>query len=476
MLFNSQTFFVFFLIVYLLYLISDHKWQNRLLLVASYVFYGWWDWRFLSLIGISTVVDYIFALKIAGENDEEKRKKYLAISACSNFGMLGFFKYFNFFSGSFSDLMQVFGWKPDPVTLNIVLPVGISFYTFQTMSYVIDVYRKELPATRKFLDFALFISFFPQLVAGPIERAKHLLPQILAPRILNPEKFYEGCYLILWGLFQKVFVADNLAKIVDPVFASPDTPNGVLVLLVSYAFAFQVFADFAGYSDIARGLGKCMGFDIMINFNNPFFSANPQEFWQRWHISLSSWLRDYVYVPLGGNRKGPACTLKNIMITMILGGLWHGAAWTYVLWGAYHGFLLVIHRFLKPVLDRIRMPERSIAGKLWWGLRVAIFFHLWCFGMLLFRSQTVHQFLQMMRAILWNTHLSLASGVSLALQQLLFFTGLLVLIQTVQYLKKDLTFILRSPLILRAAFYYVFFYLIIFWSENAYREFIYFQF
>ncbi|MBE9529897.1 MAG: MBOAT family protein, partial [Proteobacteria bacterium] len=352
MLFNSVQFAIFFAIVYLLYLLLNHKGQNRLLLVASYVFYGCWDWRFLSLIAISTVVDYFCGLKIYESREKQKRKLFLFISVCSNLTILGFFKYFNFFTDNLYALLNGFGFSPDPFFLNIILPVGISFYTFQTISYSIDIYRKELNPTRKFLDFALFVSFFPQLVAGPIERAKNLLPQMLLPRKLTVDKFYEGCYLIFWGLFLKVFIADNLARMVDPVFSSSGPYDGVRVLLALYAFAFQIFGDFAGYSNIARGLAKCMGFDLMVNFNLPYFAVNPKDFWQRWHISLSTWFRDYLYIPLGGNRHGQMNTCRNLAITMLLCGLWHGAAWTFIVWGAYHALLQIIHKLLQPLLSK----------------------------------------------------------------------------------------------------------------------------
>jgi len=336
--FNSLQFFLFFAVVYSLYLAFNHKWQNRMLLVASYVFYGTWDWRFLSLIVISTIIDYYCGIKIDEITDAKKRKQFLAISIVANLSMLGFFKYFNFFAENLQALCCFFGFQVQPHFLNIILPVGISFYTFQTMSYTIDIYKGQLKPTRKFFDFALFVSFFPQLVAGPIERASHLLPQILSKRKVTIDKFCEGCYLIFWGLFLKVFVADNLARLVDPIFASDPPYNGVKVLLGLYAFAFQIFGDFAGYSNIARGLGKCMGFDIMVNFNLPYFVTNPSDFWRRWHISLSTWLRDYLYIPLGGNKKGTLFTYRNLAITMFLGGLWHGAAWTFIIWGAYRGY------------------------------------------------------------------------------------------------------------------------------------------
>ena len=303
MLFNSIQFFVFFLIVYSLYLILNHKWQNRMLWLASYIFYGCWDWRFLSLIIISSGVDFYCGAKIDAANESCQRRKFLFVSVAVNLIILGFFKYFNFFVSSLNSLFIAFGLSIDIPILTIVLPVGISFYTFQTMSYTIDIYYKKIKPVDSFSDFCLFVAFFPQLVAGPIERAKNLLPQILRPRKVNLCDFYSGSYLIFWGIFLKVFIADNLAQVVDPIFIKEPPYMGKEVLVSLYAFSFQIFCDFAGYSNIAIGVARCMGFKLMNNFNLPYFSTNPSEFWQRWHISLSSWLRDYLYIPLGGNRE-----------------------------------------------------------------------------------------------------------------------------------------------------------------------------
>jgi D-alanyl-lipoteichoic acid acyltransferase DltB (MBOAT superfamily) len=429
MLFNSVKFAIFFTIVYSLYLILKHKGQNRLLLVASYVFYGAWDWRFLSLILISTVVDYICGIKIHGSDDIRRRRLFLSLSICINLFILGFFKYFNFFASSLQVLLGHFGLVIHPQFLHIILPVGISFYTFQTMSYTIDIYRREMVPTKRFLDFALFVAFFPQLVAGPIERAKHLLPQILSPRKFSAEKFFEGCYLISWGFFQKVFVADNLARIVDPVFASSAPYNGAKVLIALYAFAFQIFCDFAGYSNIARGLGKCMGFEIMINFKLPYFATNPQEFWRRWHISLSSWLKDYLYIPLGGNRRKNLITYRNLSITMLLGGLWHGAAWTFVLWGAYQGLVLIVYRLCQRMLAKIPNPKTIIIARVWFFARVVFFFHLICLGWLVFRAESMTQVFQMARSIILDFHISNGGVLTQSLTGFLPFIWFLILIQ-----------------------------------------------
>ena len=269
--------------------------------------------------------------------------------------MLGFFKYFNFFADSLHAVFDGLGWQVDFVTLRVLLPVGISFYTFVTMSYVIDVYRREIPPTRDLLDFAVFVAFFPHLVAGPILRASTLSPQIDAPRRISRDQMRDGAWLIAWGYFQKVFVADNLAGLANGVFDPGARPTGINVLLGVYAFAFQIYGDFAGYSNIARGTSKLMGIELIENFRFPYFVRTPQEFWRHWHISLSTWLRDYLYIPLGGNRGGEWQTRRNLLLTMVLGGLWHGAAWTFVLWGVYQGVLLIGYR----AADRVRRRRVS---------------------------------------------------------------------------------------------------------------------
>ena len=475
MLFNSLQFAIFFIIVYGLYLILNHRWQNRMLLVASYVFYGAWDWRFLSLIILSTVLDYYCGLKIKSSRSKRNRKFFLFLSVLVNLSILGFFKYFNFFSSNLQLLLANFNLSLQPRFFQIILPLGISFYTFQTMSYTIDIYRKKLEPTTRFFDFALFVAFFPQLVAGPIERASHLLPQILSPRKVTPSKFYTGCYLIFWGLFQKVFIADNLARLVDGVFGSQPPYNGFTVLISLYAFAFQIFCDFAGYSNIARGLGSCMGFDIMVNFNLPYFSTNPHQFWQRWHISLSSWLKDYLYIPLGGNRHGNYETYRNLMITMLLGGLWHGASWTFLIWGAYHAILLIGYRIISPFLKKIPSPRNSLSENVWRWLRIIIFFHLICLGWLIFRAQSMGQIVAMLQGIFSNFHL-ITGWKNLIRTKLLIFIWLLLAIQYLQYRKDDLLAVLKLPVLFRGVIYFIIYYLIMVYGVEGGKEFIYFVF
>ena len=475
MLFNSFSFLLFFLVVYLLYLFLNHKGQNRLLLVASYTFYGFWDWRFLGLILFSTGIDYISALKIEQSEHVQSRKCFLLLSVVTNLGMLGFFKYFNFFSESFQGLVSLFGWSPGVTTLNVVLPVGISFYTFQSMSYTVDVYRREFKAVRSFESFALFVAYFPQLVAGPIERAKRLIPQILSPRKISRTQIEEGSYLIFWGLFQKVFVADNLAKIVDPLFSSQAPYVGASVLIVAYAFILQVFCDFAGYSNMARGLSKLMGFELMINFKFPYLSTNPQEFWGRWHISLSHWFRDYVFYPLGGWRSATGAAFRSILITFFLAGLWHGAAWTFVFWGIYHALIIMAHYLLRPILRVITQRTSGALKQVWFMFRVLAFFHLFTLSGLFFRAGSVGQAFQMIESLFFRFNFR-GDFVIVDAVNLLFFSWLLVMIQVVEFQKKDVVAPLKWPPVFRGLFYALCFYLLILWGSDYGKAFIYFVF
>ncbi len=411
MLFNSWTFLAFILPVLGLYHCLGRRRQNQVLLVASYTFYGAWDWRFLSLIWLSTLVDYVVGLRLARARDPVHKRRLLILSLLVNLGMLGFFKYCNFFVESGTDLLAALGWEFLAPRLDIVLPVGISFYTFQTLSYTLDVHRGRLQACRDPLDFALFVAFFPQLVAGPIERAAALLPQMQQPRRTSADQWVEGLWLILWGLFKKVVVADNLAVFVDAVFSGGEL-GFWRVLLGTYAFAYQIYGDFSGYSDIARGLAKLMGFELLLNFQQPYLATDPSDFWRRWHISLSTWLRDYLYIPLGGNRRGPGRTYLNLMLTMLLGGLWHGARWNFVLWGAYHGGLLALHR--RFFHGRSRWPR--------W-LRQLGMFHLTCLGWLFFRATSLAQIRQLLGAFASN--FSVDAATLRFLPQLLLLPALL---------------------------------------------------
>ncbi|MGE0285975.1 MAG: MBOAT family protein [Bradyrhizobium sp.] len=377
--FVSVEFFVLAAIVLALLPLLAHRNQNIVILIASYVFYGWWNWRYLPLIIIISLIDYYCAFAIDSTKIERRRKLYLAIGLCANIGILAYFKYTDFLI----DTVNVVAGTHWPL-LHILLPIGVSFHTFQSMSYTIDVYRRKILPIRNPLDYQLFVTFFPQLVAGPIERATQLLPQVLTHRKTTQYDVADGLALILRGYFKKVVIADNLAPIVDAVYASGSSRTGLAVVFATYAFALQIYCDFSGYTDIARGVARLMGFRLMENFKQPYFATNPSDFWRRWHISLSTWLRDYLYIPLGGNRHGELRTYVALSLTMLIGGIWHGASWTFVLWGAYHGLALVIYRaFFR---NRQRLPT--------WAKPIAIvaFFQFTCFGWMLFRAQTFENF------------------------------------------------------------------------------------
>ncbi len=337
MLFNSIDFAVFLPIVFILYWFVFNKkirLQNLLIVISSYVFYGWWDWRFLSLIIFSTIIDYLVGLKLKTENNVIKRKTLLWTSIIVNLGFLGFFKYYNFFLDNFITAFTFFGSEIKSNSLSIILPVGISFYTFQTLSYTLDVYKRKLEPTNDFIVFSAFVSFFPQLVAGPIERATNLLPQFYKKRIFNYSKAIDGMKQILWGLFKKIVIADNCAEYANMIFNNSSDFSGSTLVLGALFFTFQIYGDFSGYSDIAIGTSRLFGFDLKKNFAFPFFSRDIAEFWRRWHISLSTWFRDYLYIPLGGSRGGTKMKIRNTFIIFIVSGFWHGANWTFIVWGA----------------------------------------------------------------------------------------------------------------------------------------------
>ena len=382
MLFNSAVFAAFLPVVLILYwLLKRPGSQNALVVAASLVFYGWWDYRFLSLLLISTATDYFCALAIARSKERGGGGGgWLLLSVCINLGLLGVFKYYDFFVSSAVPIWNALGWSPD--LLHVVLPVGISFYTFQTMAYTVDVYRGKFEARRSLLDVATYVMYFPQLVAGPIERPGHLLTQLEKPRTLSLDDVRSGIMLMVTGYFMKIVIADGVGPVANWAYGRLGLGEDVgpaHVLLGGYAFAFQVYGDFAGYSRIARGISKLLGVDLMVNFRQPYFSRTCTEVWTRWHISLSVWLRDYLYISLGGNRKGGIRTYVNLMLTMLLGGLWHGAAWTYVIWGALNGLYLVVERSLNVGHPKDWGITRSVLG-------VFLTFHLWVLGLLFFRA------------------------------------------------------------------------------------------
>lgn len=393
MLFNSIDFFIFLPIVFVLYWFVFFKGlgiQNFLVLVASYFFYGWWDWRFLTLIVFSTLVDYSIGVALAKTESPGKRKTLLVTSIIVNLGFLGFFKYYNFFIESFTDAFTVLGYSIQPNTLNIVLPVGISFYTFQTLSYTIDVYREKLEPTKNFISFAAFVGFFPQLVAGPIERATNLLPQFYEKRHFDLAKAKDGLRQMLWGLFKKVVIADNCAKYANLIFNNSNDYSSSTLVMGAFFFAFQIYGDFSGYSDIAIGVSRLFGFELKRNFAFPYFSRDIAEFWRRWHISLSTWFRDYLYIPLGGSRGGLKMKVRNTMIIFLVSGFWHGANWTFIIWGA----LNAIYFLPLLLLNKNRINTDIVAEGKWFPnfkelLQMTITFAITLLAWIFFRADTV---------------------------------------------------------------------------------------
>ncbi|MBF0522871.1 MAG: MBOAT family protein [Candidatus Omnitrophica bacterium] len=478
MLFNSIQFFLFFIIVYGLYLAFKHRWQNWLLIVASCLFYAAWNWKFLLLMFVSISTDFWCSNLIVRTSDLKKRRAWLWLSLGVNLGILGFFKYYNFFAGNVQGFLQTFHLVSPAfsLALNIVLPVGVSFYTFEAISYIVDVYHEKIKPAQRYWDYVLFVIYFPHLIAGPIMRAKDFLPQISLPRKIRLDQFYDGCFLFFWGLLEKILIADNLAKIADPIFSAVAPYDGGKVLIALYAFAFQIFCDFDGYSNMARGMGKCMGFEITINFKQPYFSTNPQEFWQRWHISLSSWLRDYLYIPLGGNRKGKARTYINLFLTMLLGGLWHGAAWTFVLWGAYQGVLLAIHRVVSPYFSNLGDNLSEFLKGLWKLARIIFFFQFICLGWLLFRATSLSQVGEMLTALFNPVSWHFQSDSFNLWMMIITYISITVFVQFFQYQTNDQTAALKWPWQARAAFYILCYFLVIFYGVEGGKQFIYFQF
>ena len=478
MYFNSLQFAVFFILVLtLVSVLRRVVWaRNLILLAASYYFYSCWDWRFLSLIVASTLVDYTCGLLLDPHRPQAARRRKIVLSASvlGNVGLLGFFKYYDFFITSALKFLSTLGVNTQLSTLNVILPVGISFYTFQTLSYTIDLYRRRVEAERNLLNFAVFVAFFPQLVAGPIERASRLLPQIQMPSSITYQRLYSGFYLIGWGLFKKIVLADNIAPFVDGVFAD-SSPNGLSALMGIYAFGIQIYCDFSGYSDIAVGTARCMGIELTRNFNLPFFTTNPSEFWRRWHISLSSWLRDYVYIPLGGNRRGGRRTYINLLLTMVLGGLWHGAGWTFILWGVYHGTLLCVHRMWRHYPNtRLRSRYNVLVEGWFWG-RVFVNFNLISAGWVLFRAESWTKVVLLMEAILTNFSFAKISGLR-NLPAAVAGIGFLLIVQLIQHTAKDIDFARSLNLPLRSIAYFVLILGIICFGAFDGNAFIYFQF
>ena len=470
MLFNSIAFFVFLAIVYAIYRALPHRAQNRWLLAASYFFYGAWDWRFLGLILLSTVIDYVIGLALQATGDARRRRLLVTTSVVANLSLLGVFKYAGFFTESLADLLSLFGVELAPFTRTVVLPVGISFYTFQTLSYTIDIYRGRLQPTRDFLDFALFVAFFPQLVAGPIERAVNLLPQIQGARTVTWEKVNSGSWLILWGLFKKAVIADHCLPLTHAVFAPSATPTGVEVLFASYAFGLYAYCDFSGYSDIARGTARLLGFDLMLNFNLPYYTESLRDFWRRWHISLSSWLRDYLYIPLGGNRRR---RYLNLWLTMVLCGLWHGAGWNYVLFGVYHGTIIVLLAATTGLRERLFRFDSPAARRLWQVFCVVVTFHVVTLAWPIFEGGTLQRSAELFQILFTNFELGLAPR---WIPTFLLLCTPLFVIQAVQLGTGDLEPLHRFRVPVRATVYLVLMVAIVLLGEDFGDDFLYFQF
>jgi len=483
MLFNSIDFAIFLPIVFILYWFGTNKnlkLQNFLIVAASYLFYGWWDWRFLSLILFSTIVDYSVGLGLLKQENHTKQKILLWTSILVNLGFLGFFKYYNFFLDNFITAFSFFGTELNANSLNIILPVGISFYTFQTMSYSIDVYKRKLEPTKDFIAFSAFVSFFPQLVAGPIERATHLLPQFYKKRAFDYSKAVDGMRQILWGLFKKIVIADNCAEYANLIFNNSADYSGSTLVLGALFFTFQIYGDFSGYSDIAIGTSRLFGFDLMRNFNFPYFSRDIAEFWRRWHISLSTWFRDYLYIPLGGSRGGTWMKVRNTFIIFIVSGFWHGANWTFIVWGALNAI------YFLPLLltNNNRNNLETVAqGKLFPNLKEISFmlltFGLTVFAWIFFRANNIGHAVSYISEILSPSLFSIPkfAGMGKALTTIIL-VAIFVLVEWKgregQYAIAHLGIKWSPPL--RYALYYSIIFLIMYFGNFNENQFIYFQF
>ena len=481
MLFNSIDFAIFLPIVFIVYWFVTNKnlkLQNLLIVVASYVFYGWWDWRFLSLILFSTIVDYTIGRQLKNKENQLKRRVLLWSSILVNLGLLGFFKYYNFFLDNFITVFSFFGQEIQANSLNIILPVGISFYTFQTLSYTIDVYKRKLEPTNDFIAFSAFVSFFPQLVAGPIERATHLLPQFYKKRTFDYSKAVDGMRQILWGLFKKIVIADNCAEYANLIFNNSADYSGSTLVLGALFFTFQIYGDFSGYSDIAIGTSRLFGFDLMQNFNFPYFSRDIAEFWRRWHISLSTWFRDYLYIPLGGSRGGTWMKVRNTFIIFIVSGFWHGANWTFIVWGALNAI------YFLPLLltNNNRNNLETIAlGKFFPSLKEFCFmlltFGLTVFAWIFFRAENIGHAVQYISDIFKHPGSFLSLGIYWKYKTIIILISIFILIEWIgrdgQYAISKIGLKWRSPF--RYAFYYALI-IAIFWFGGKEQQFIYFQF
>jgi alginate O-acetyltransferase complex protein AlgI len=483
MFFNSLDFAIFLPIVFLLYWYVFNgkiKLQNALIVVASYLFYGWWDWRFLSLILFSTIVDYTIGLKLSNEENHLKRKALLWISILVNLGFLGFFKYYNFFIDNFITVFSFFGTDLEVNSLNIILPVGISFYTFQTLSYTIDVYRRKLEPTKDFIIFSAFVSFFPQLVAGPIERATHLLPQFYKKRTFDYSKAVDGMRHILWGLFKKIVIADNCAEYANQIFNNSENLNGSTLVLGALFFTFQIYGDFSGYADIAIGTSRLFGFDLSKNFSFPYFSRNVAEFWRRWHISLSTWFRDYLYIPLGGSRGGTWMKIRNTFAIFIVSGFWHGANWTFIVWGALNAIYFLPLLLTNKNRNNIEtVAQGRIFPTIKEFLSMLLTFGLTIFAWIFFRANNIEHAISYISEIL-SPSLFLKpnfEGIDSSSTTIIILVFIFILVEWKgredKYAIEKLGIKWKRPI--RYAMYYLII-IAIFWFGGSKQQFIYFQF
>lgn len=482
MLFNSFDFAIFLPIVFILYWFVTNKnirSQNFLIVLASYFFYGWWDWKFLSLIFFSTIVDYLVGVRLGVEEKQTKRKILLWISILVNLGFLSFFKYYNFFLDNFIASFSFFGVEFTGNSLDIILPVGISFYTFQTLSYSLDVYKRKLKPTKDFIAFAAFVSFFPQLVAGPIERAEKLLPQFYKKRIFDYNKAVDGMRQILWGLFKKMVIADNAAEIANQIFNNSTNYSGSTLLLGALFFTFQIYGDFSGYSDIAIGTARLFGFNLMRNFNFPYFSRDIAEFWRKWHISLSTWFRDYLYIPIGGSRGSLSMKIRNIFVIFIVSGFWHGANWTFIIWGA----LNAIYFLPLLLINKNRFHLGVVAKGRYFPSIKETFQMLSTFGLtvlawVFFRAESVSHSINILSKIFSESLFTLPTFES---RRYAFESLLLVLIfLIVEWIGRNEEYALARLgfnwiRLARYAMYYAIF-ISLFWFGGKEQQFIYFQF
>lgn len=477
MLFNSISFAIFLPIVFILYWFvfrKNFRYQNILILVASFYFYACWDWRFLFLLMFSIGLDYFSALQIEKSKTEKAAKFWLILSIGINLGFLGFFKYYNFFTESFAELLNGFGFKVHVWLLKVVLPVGISFYTFHGLSYIIDVYKKRIKAERHFVDYALFVSYFPLLVAGPIERATHLLPQVKKPRTFNYEQAADGMRQMLWGFFKKMVIADNCAPIVNEIFMNYQTESASNLALGAVLFAFQIYGDFSGYSDIALGVSRLFGIELLKNFNFPYFSRDIAEFWRRWHISLSSWFRDYVYIPLGGSKGGLGMKIRNTFVIFLLSGFWHGANWTFIIWGGLNALFFLPLLIGKKNRENI---EVVAMGRLIPSLRdITSMFFTFClttFAWIFFRSESITDAIQYISRIFDRSIFNYPTEFSLKI------VALSLVLFGVEWLNRShahgLEISKYNPWIRRLLYVFIIF-IILRYGNFSNNEFIYFQF